>query len=239
MRALLLLEEDFNGLHKINFNGRLTPSLEASSSMPQEIIGGRRSQSATHIALRKKSIADISNTRKLPTVTICADAANCYDRVSHPYASFCPQYFGIEICYILVLLKEIQSMKIHLRTAFDVSSSFYTSNVQPFQGAIQGNGASPALWLITSVFLSRCLYQQKVVTSITSPISKMSQFLAALMYVDDADLYVVNDGSICALEVVIGSQKLLNTWHESLRFTGCDLKLLKWYWMLQDYQWQN
>ena len=35
LRALLLLESDFNGLHKLNFNGRLVPSLEASSSMPQ------------------------------------------------------------------------------------------------------------------------------------------------------------------------------------------------------------
>ena len=43
LRAILLLEADFNGLHKINFNGRLMPRLEATSSIPQEIIGGRRS----------------------------------------------------------------------------------------------------------------------------------------------------------------------------------------------------
>ena len=34
LRDLLLLEVDFNGLHKNNFNGRRMPSLEASSSMP-------------------------------------------------------------------------------------------------------------------------------------------------------------------------------------------------------------
>ena len=43
LRALLLLEADCNALHKINFNGNLMPSLEASSSMTHEIIGGRRS----------------------------------------------------------------------------------------------------------------------------------------------------------------------------------------------------
>ena len=79
LRAILLLEADFNGLHKINFNGRLLPRLEATASIPQEIIGGRRSQSATHLALDKKLIADISNIRKVPTVTICADTTNCYD----------------------------------------------------------------------------------------------------------------------------------------------------------------
>ena len=107
LRVLLLLEEDFNVLHKINFNGRLMPSLEASLSMPQEIIGSRRLKAATHLVLRKKLIADISNTRKLPTVTMCADATNCYDRVAHPHTSLCSQYFGMEIYYLLVILKKI------------------------------------------------------------------------------------------------------------------------------------
>ena len=53
------------------------PSLEASSSIPQEIIGGRRSQTSTHLDLSKKLIADISNTIQIPTVTTCADATNC------------------------------------------------------------------------------------------------------------------------------------------------------------------
>ena len=77
----------------INFNGRLMPSLEASSSMPQEIIGSRIPQGATNLALSKKLIANISNIRKLPTITMCPDATNCYVRVAHPYSSLCSQYF--------------------------------------------------------------------------------------------------------------------------------------------------
>ena len=83
------------------------PSLEASSSMPQEIIGIRISQDATYLALSKKLIADVSNTRKLPTATTCADATICYDEVAHPYDSLCSQHFGIEICYLIVLFKKI------------------------------------------------------------------------------------------------------------------------------------
>ena len=64
LRAILLLEADYNGLHKINFNGRLMPMLEATSSIPHEIIGDRRSQAATHLDLNKKLIADISNIKK-------------------------------------------------------------------------------------------------------------------------------------------------------------------------------
>ena len=89
LRAILLLEAGYNGLYKIYFNSRLTPRLEDASSIPQEIIGERRSQAATHLALNKKLIADASNIIKAPTVTIYADATNCYDRVAHPYASLC------------------------------------------------------------------------------------------------------------------------------------------------------
>ena len=42
LRALLLMEAGVNGLHKINFNRRLMPSLEASPSTPQQIIGDRK-----------------------------------------------------------------------------------------------------------------------------------------------------------------------------------------------------
>ena len=42
LRAILLLEADFNALHKIVFNNRLIPKLEEVDAIPVEIIGGRR-----------------------------------------------------------------------------------------------------------------------------------------------------------------------------------------------------
>ena len=89
LRAILLLEADFNALHKIVFNNRLIPKLEETETISIEIIGGRRSQAATHLILNKKLIADIANVRKLPMITTYADVTNCYDRVSHPFASLC------------------------------------------------------------------------------------------------------------------------------------------------------
>ena len=59
LRALLLLEADFNVPRKINFNRVVIPSLEASSVISREIIGGTRLQVATHLSLSKNLIADI------------------------------------------------------------------------------------------------------------------------------------------------------------------------------------
>ena len=64
-----------------------------------------RSQAATNLALSKKLIAEMTNTRKLPTTTTCADETNCYNKVSHPCASLCSQRVGLGICDSLVLFK--------------------------------------------------------------------------------------------------------------------------------------
>ena len=92
---------------------------------------------------------------------MCEDATNCYDRGADPYASLCYQSCGMGICYLELLFKIFQSMKMHLRTAFGALTSFYTVNEQPFQGTVQGNFPTLALWLIMSVLLIRNLYQKR------------------------------------------------------------------------------
>ena len=41
--AIILLEADFNAIHKIIFINRLLPSVEVASDIPIEVIGERRS----------------------------------------------------------------------------------------------------------------------------------------------------------------------------------------------------
>ena len=41
LRAILLLEVDFNTMYKIIFNNRLMPNIEAMNAILIEIIGGR------------------------------------------------------------------------------------------------------------------------------------------------------------------------------------------------------
>ena len=42
LRAILLLEVDFNGLNKIIYNHRVLPKLEDNRVIPYEVIGKRR-----------------------------------------------------------------------------------------------------------------------------------------------------------------------------------------------------
>ena len=89
LRANLLFLADFNALCKIIFINRLILSIETDNDIPIEVVGGRRSQAATHLALNKKLIADIVNICKLPIVTNCANVINYYDRVAYSFASLC------------------------------------------------------------------------------------------------------------------------------------------------------
>ena len=61
LRAILLLEADFNILNKIIFNNHTLLLLEVSQSISYEIIGGRRGQLSIYVALNKKLVSNISN----------------------------------------------------------------------------------------------------------------------------------------------------------------------------------
>ena len=77
LRAILLLESDFNGLNKIIFNRRVILKLEEKRVIPCKIIEGRRGKLLQHIALNKKLVCNISNYSKKTVVVILADASNC------------------------------------------------------------------------------------------------------------------------------------------------------------------
>ena len=79
-----------------------------------------------YLALNKKLIADIANTRKKLIVVMYTDAINSYNRVAYPFNSLHMQYFGLEVFYLLVLFRIIQMMKIFLYVLFKVLDRFYT-----------------------------------------------------------------------------------------------------------------
>ena len=86
------MEADFDATHKTILNNRLILSIENADAIPVEVVGGRRSQAATHLALNKNLIANIANICKLPMVTICTDVIISYDRVAHLFASLRAQW---------------------------------------------------------------------------------------------------------------------------------------------------
>ena len=87
LRAILLLEVDFNAVNKIVFNTRLLPTIERSGSIPTELVEGHYSQSSLHLALEKKLAANISNQMKRPSIIISTDVTNYYNHIAYPISS--------------------------------------------------------------------------------------------------------------------------------------------------------
>ena len=182
LRAILLLEADFNALHKIIFNQRILPALEQHNFIPMEIVSGRKDQATIHVAINKKLISDIFNQVKTPSAVIITDANNCCHRVSHPFASLTAQHFGVNVDYIMVLLKSIQHVTMFLQTSFGACYPSYSGTSSlPFQNSCKRNDADPVLWLMISVILVRCLYLKGLVSHHVTPISRTIFSLAALL----------------------------------------------------------
>ena len=100
LRVILLLEADFNTANKIIFNTRLIPQMEDRNKIPREIVGSHRSQSAIHITVNKKLIADISNQSETPYAIVSSDASNYFDRVAHQILALSCIHFGLKENYI-------------------------------------------------------------------------------------------------------------------------------------------
>ena len=101
----------------------MLPRLEADHRIPQEIIGGRTSQSEIQLAVSKKLIADTSNQKNTPVSVISVDSSNYYDRVPYSFACLTAQHFGLQLQHLFLIFKTTQSMNMFLKTAHVTSSS--------------------------------------------------------------------------------------------------------------------
>ena len=92
-------------------------------------------------------------------------------------------------------------MQIHLKTQFGDSETFYGNDpLHSFQGSCQGNGASPAIWLVVCLFLLKLLKRREQLSMMSSAITGEVINVIGLAYVDDADLVQMSgDKSIDSL----------------------------------------
>ena len=101
------------------------------------------------------------------------DTAQCYDRIVHSLVILICQKEGSPIAPLMMMIGVIQSMSFFIRTTFGDSSGSY-GRIQdiPFQGSCQGNGASPVLWLVVSMYLVLIMKHRDYTSRIMTPISE-------------------------------------------------------------------
>lgn len=242
LRAILLMEADYNFANKLIFGKRMIEQADDNDEIPWECFA-KSHHRAIQVAIGRCHVMDNVRQKRIPAALMAVDAQTCYDRIAHAIASLCAQRLGVAIETIVSLLLTIQLMKFFLRTAFGDSDRYYgggSDSRPPFQGICQGNGGGPGVWLVVSACLVRMLHERGCVAILTRAITGIKFRFAGFLYVDDTDLIVTakhrND---TAENVAARSQAAVYQWAGGLNATGGALRPDKCSWCLIDFVWRN
>jgi hypothetical protein len=222
LRTVVLTEADFNFNNKIL--GRMTlQHAEMTGALAKEQYGSRKGKKAIDQAIHKRLTYDILRQMRAPGALCSNDAKSCYDRIVHSVAMLAYQRLGIPSPPVRCMLHTIQNMKHHIRTTFG-DSAFTMSNegsLIPYQGALQGNGASPATWVVISTPLLNMMRSAGNGGVFVEPISGKVSHTVGFAFVDDTDLIELDlREHITTAQTMTNMQAAIQRWEGGLKATG-------------------
>jgi hypothetical protein len=86
LRAILLMEGDFNATNKMVYGVRMLQNARNHNLMPEEIFS-KKNRMADDGTLCKTLFFDIARQACVPAAIALVDTSNCYDRIAHVMAS--------------------------------------------------------------------------------------------------------------------------------------------------------
>ena len=188
LRAILLMEADFNSTNKEVFGDRMMENVRSHGLMPEEIFS-EKGKTATDGSFCKTLVFDVSRQGRINLALASIDAAQCYDSIAHAIASLVFQAMGVPADSVEYMLGAIEEMKFFLRTAYGDSRNARGSKIElKFQGLCQGNGAAPAGWAVISIAIVRAHKRKGFGGTFVCPVSRRDLKLSSILFVDDTDL---------------------------------------------------
>jgi hypothetical protein len=115
LRAILLMEGDFNAVNKMVHGMGMLKNVRDHNLMPEEIFS-KKNWMADNGTLCKTLFYDITQQARIPAAIALVDASNCYDRIAHAMSLLVFQAFGVPMTAIKTMLEAIENMKFFLRT---------------------------------------------------------------------------------------------------------------------------
>jgi hypothetical protein len=188
LRAICLLEANFNWWNKLIFSKRMMRQTVADSSIPQECFAKTNSQ-CNNAVLAKQFFCDSSHTLHHPAALSECDFGDCYDRAAHPPVRIALQSWGIPPLAIRALLSAMQTMQYTLKTGFGESAESYGCTAMlPNSGLRQGSRASPPAFMPLRSLIVNAYRRKGHGAWIYSLYFHQLFILAAVMHVNDIDL---------------------------------------------------
>ena len=146
LRAILLMEADFNCHNRIIFGDRMMKLAQENGLVPEEIYSEKGKKTPEDAILQQVLVYDIARQLRRPLLVASVDTAQCYDRIAHAVASLTLRAYKVRQSSVASMLTPIQSMEYYLRTGFGESTTYSGGKEDPKQGSCQGNTAAPPTW---------------------------------------------------------------------------------------------
>jgi hypothetical protein len=230
LRAICLLEADFNWINKMIFAKRMI-----GMALERKLISGecfsKRGSNCISAMMKKIFICDESRIHHHNAVFEGCNFADCYDRIAHNVTGVSLQAWGIPQLVINILLKTMKTMRFFLWTGFRESKQSYGGmHKQQLARYGQGNAASGPGFTALSSLIVKAYLRDGYGAQIYSSYYKQVLLLAAIMYVDDTDLIHWSRTPDCnPKEVIAAAQTATYAWGDLGIATGAAMKPEKCY----------
>ena len=238
LRAICLLEADFNWINKMIFAKRMIGMALERRLIPGECFSKRGSNCISAV-MTKIFICNESRIHHHDAVLEGCDFSDCYDRIAHNVAGVSLRAWGVPQPAINILLETMETMRFFLRTGFGESKQSYGgTHEERLAGYGQGNAASGPGFTALSALIVNAYLRNGYGAQIYSSYYKRLLILAAIMYVDDTDLIHWSSTPSCNPEKLIAAaQTATYAWGGLAIATGAAMKpekcyayfLLYWY----------
>jgi hypothetical protein len=230
LRAICLLEANFNWMNNIIFAKRMIGMALEENLIPGECFSKRGSNCISAV-MTKMFICNKARIHHHNAVFEGCDFADCYDRITHNVAGISLRAWGVPQPAINILLETMETMRFFLRTGFGESKQFYGGmHEQRLAGYGQGNAALGPGFTALSSLIVKAYLRDGHGAQIYSSYYKRLLLLAAVMYVDDTDLIHWSRSSVCTPEELIAAaQTATYAWGGLVIATGAAMKPEKCY----------
>ena len=233
LRAILLMEADFNYHNKLIFGKRMMDLARQHDLVPEEIYSEKGKTSEDAI-LHQVLAYDIARQTRAPFIVASVDAAQCYDRIAHAMAALTLRASKVPDSSVHCMLQPIRDMEFYIRTAFGESESFVGGKDVLKQGGGQGNGAAPPTWQQIATTMIRAQQRAGHGVTVKCPISKKTCRKVGILYVDDTNLWAGLTPDDDLIGTADKAQKGIDCWGELLMATGGSLNPKKCFWTVHD-----
>jgi hypothetical protein len=169
--------------------------------IPEECVGSTRNHQASDVTLNCRLFCDLVHQKKFLAAICCMDLEQCYNHIAHSIASLGAQQWGVPQVAITCLLTTVQLMLFFLSTVHGDSESVYSDstnqavqnsgNLHPYQGACQGNGAGPSLFLGVSTPCILYMHGKGFTANLVYAFSTGIFCIVRILYVDNINLHVI------------------------------------------------